>query len=105
MDFRINPENEDLLERAKIYAKEILAPRAEEIDQEGIFPRENFNDLAKEGFTSLTIPKDQGGRDLYEDTATYSMVLYELVQGLHEHGHALSHAQFHITRHHLSGNG
>ena len=80
-DFRINPENEDLLERAKIYAKEILAPRAEEIDQEGIFPRENFNDLAKEGFTSLTIPKDQGGRDLYEDTATYSMVLYELSKG------------------------
>ncbi|MCE2453499.1 MAG: acyl-CoA/acyl-ACP dehydrogenase, partial [Nitrospinae bacterium] len=81
MDFRINPENEDLLERAKIYAKEILAPRAEKIDQDGIFPRENFNDLAKEGFTSLTLPKDLGGRDLYEDTATYSMVLYELSKG------------------------
>ena len=47
MDFRINPENEDLLERAKIYAKEILAPRAEKIDQEGIFPRENFKRFGK----------------------------------------------------------
>ena len=81
MDFRVNPENEDLLERAKACAKEILAPRAARIDEEGIFPRENFIDLAKEGFTSLTLPKELGGRGLYEDAATYSMILYELAKG------------------------
>ena len=48
MDFGINPHNADLVERAKTYAREMLAPRAEEIDQEGKFPRENFRDLAAE---------------------------------------------------------
>ena len=78
MDFGITPENEDLVEKARIYAKEILHERAEKYDREGLFPRENFEDLSKVGFTSLTLPKKYGGRDLYSDPSTYAMVLYEL---------------------------
>ena len=78
MDFGITPENEDLVEKARIYAKEILHERAEKYDREGLFPRKNFEDLSKVGFTSLTLPKKYGGRDLYSDPSTYAMVLYEL---------------------------
>ena len=63
MDFGITPENEDIVEKARIYAKEILHKRAEKYDREGLFPRENFEDLSKVGFTSLTLPKKYGGRD------------------------------------------
>ena len=78
MDFGITLYNTDLVEKAKIYAKEILFKRAAKYDREGRFPRENFEDLSKVGFTTLTLPKKYGGRDLYSDPSTYAMVLYEL---------------------------
>lgn len=78
MDFGITPANEDLVEKAKTYAKEIFQKRAEKYDREGCFPRENFDDLSRFGFTSLTLPKKYGGRDLYSDPSTYAMVIYEL---------------------------
>jgi alkylation response protein AidB-like acyl-CoA dehydrogenase len=81
MDFSINPKFADLPERAKSIARDILAPRADEYDQEARFPRENFEDLAREGFTALTLPEHLGGRDLYGDPEAYSMVLYELAKG------------------------
>jgi alkylation response protein AidB-like acyl-CoA dehydrogenase len=81
VDFGINPKYSDLVERASKYAKEMLAPRAQEIDREGKFPRENFEDLHREGFTALTLPEHLGGRDLYSDPATYATVLYELSKG------------------------
>ena len=81
MDFGHNPKYEDLIVRAKVYGKEILAPRAGEVDEEEKFPRENFEDLAREGFTQLTLPGHLGGRDLYSDPASYATVLYELSKG------------------------
>ncbi|MEE9256465.1 MAG: acyl-CoA dehydrogenase family protein [bacterium] len=81
MDFGVNPKYSDLVERAKKYAKEMLAPRAEEYDREEKFPRENFEDLHGEGFTALTLPECLGGRDLYSDPASYATVLYELSKG------------------------
>ncbi len=81
MDFGVNPKYGDLIERAKRYAKDMLAPRAQEYDREEKFPRENFADLHREGFTALTLPEHLGGRDLYSDPASYATVLYELSNG------------------------
>jgi alkylation response protein AidB-like acyl-CoA dehydrogenase len=81
LDFGVNPNYQDLVDRAKTYAKEMLAPRAQGYDQEGRFPRENFEDLHKEGFTAITLPEHLGGRDLYSDPSAYSTVLYELSKG------------------------
>ena len=77
----LDPKYSDLIERAKALAREVLAPRAADYDQNAKFPRENFEDLAREGFTSLTLPERFGGRDLYSDPASYAMVLYELGKG------------------------
>lgn len=48
-------------------AKELaktFALRADQIDAEGHFPYENFEDLKENGFLSLTIPKEFGGQGL-----------------------------------------
>ncbi len=81
MDFRLNAKNQDLIERAKALALDVLAPRADLYDREARFPRENFVDLAREGFTRLTLPEALGGRALYEDPVSYAMVFYELAKG------------------------
>lgn len=81
MDFGHNPKYVDLIERAGRFAREILAPRAQECDQECQFPRENFEDLHREGFTTLTLPDHLGGHDLYSEPASYATVLYELAKG------------------------
>jgi len=44
--------------------KEIFKKRADFVDQEGVFPYENFQDLKDAGFLSLTIPKEYGGKGL-----------------------------------------
>ena len=44
--------------------KEIFSTRADAIDSEGTFPYENFADLKKVNFLSLTIPKEFGGQGL-----------------------------------------
>ena len=81
MEFQLHPKYRDIVERARELARDMLAPRAAAYDREGRFPRENFSDLAREGFTILTLREDLGGRRLLEDPASYGMVLYELAKG------------------------
>ena len=81
MDFLLDQKNRDLVERARELARDVLAPRAADHDREGKYPRDNFLDLAREGFTTLTLPEDLGGRGLLNDPAAYGMVLYELARG------------------------
>lgn len=54
---------EEILKQAE-ELKEIFSTRAGAIDSEGIFPYENFADLKKMNFLSLTIPKEHGGKGL-----------------------------------------
>ncbi|MDQ0226188.1 acyl-CoA dehydrogenase family protein [Metabacillus niabensis] len=55
---------EEIKENVKPIIDEVIKPNAEIIDREGKFPRENFLALAKEGWTSVTLPKKWGGLDL-----------------------------------------
>ena len=81
MDLRINPENEALIERAREFARDVLATYADECDQEQRFPRESFDALIRAGFTRLTLPESYGGRALWSDPVCYAMVFHELSQG------------------------
>ncbi|MED5578751.1 MAG: acyl-CoA dehydrogenase family protein [Nitrospinota bacterium] len=81
MDLNTNPENEDLLEKAREISTSVLAPNADNHDANAEFPRENFRTLVETGFTKLTLPIEDGGRDLYSDPITYIMVFYELAKG------------------------
>lgn len=81
MDLTLEPKNLSLYERAKVLSKKLLAPRASQYDDEARFPRENFDALAKEGFTRLTLPEENDGSDLFSDPITYVMILFELSKG------------------------
>ncbi len=96
MDFRLNPKNRELIERARELARTVLAPNAERCDREERFPRESFEALIREGFTRLTLPESHGGRALWSDPVCYAMVFHELGKGcanaamtLHMHGTVL----------------
>ena len=78
MDFLLDPQYEDLIESAKTLAREALAPRASEYDREAKFPRENFEDLTREGFTRITLPEALGGREVLRDPVSFASILYEL---------------------------
>ncbi|OOE14887.1 acyl-CoA dehydrogenase family protein [Fictibacillus arsenicus] len=54
---------EEILKQAE-ELKEVFSTRANAVDLEGTFPYENFADLKKMNFLSLTIPKEFGGQDL-----------------------------------------
>jgi alkylation response protein AidB-like acyl-CoA dehydrogenase len=73
-----NEQQESLLKMAGKLADQ-FAERADEVDKEGIFPFENFNDLKEENYVSLTVPKEYGGQgiNLYE----FLMLQERIAQG------------------------
>src|SRR5580658_751121 len=52
---------QDILVENEKLAKELLAPRADEIDRERRFPRENIQALGRSGLLGLVVPKEYGG--------------------------------------------
>jgi alkylation response protein AidB-like acyl-CoA dehydrogenase len=81
MDLKLKNKNKDLVDKAKEISTNILAPNADKFDSNAEFPRNNFDKLAEIGFTKLTLPIEDGGRDLYSDPTTYVTVFYELAKG------------------------
>jgi len=43
------------------FAEKVVGPRAEEVDQTGIFPRDTFEQMAKLGLTGIGTPEEYGG--------------------------------------------
>jgi alkylation response protein AidB-like acyl-CoA dehydrogenase len=61
MDFSLTKEQEMLKKLAAQFAEEELEPMAQEIDEQHVFPVENFAKMAKQGFTGVNIPEEYGG--------------------------------------------
>lgn len=59
--YRLKPEQQAIVERAKRIAAEEIAPHAERVDAEGMFPRNAIEALAREGFLGLTVAPEFGG--------------------------------------------
>ncbi len=64
--------------RAQEVGREIVAPRAGEIDASGEFPWDIVKVFAKEGFLSLVIPKEYGGREA--DITSFCLVAEEIAK-------------------------
>jgi 3-sulfinopropanoyl-CoA desulfinase len=60
----LNPAQEDLKRRARGLAREIIAPRAAEVDRSEQYPWDNVEALKNAGFFGMTIPKQYGGQGL-----------------------------------------
>jgi alkylation response protein AidB-like acyl-CoA dehydrogenase len=60
--YRLSPEQDALVQRVSKIADEQIAPRAATVDEEGAFPKEALEALAREGFLGLNIPAEFGGQ-------------------------------------------
>ncbi len=74
----IEKEREAWRKKAREVAKNIVAPRAAEIDAKGEFPRDIVDVFAQNGFLKLLIPKEYGGEDA--DVSSFCMVTEEIAQ-------------------------
>jgi alkylation response protein AidB-like acyl-CoA dehydrogenase len=72
----IKQEREGWREKAREVAKNVVAPRATEIDEKGEFAWDLVEVYSKYGFLSLIIPKEYGGMDT--DITSFCLVAEEI---------------------------
>lgn len=64
MTFELNEEQRAIQEMAKDFAEKVIAPKADEIDKTGKFPKETFEKLGELGLNSIDVPEEYGGAGL-----------------------------------------
>ena len=74
----IEQKREEWRKKAQEVGKNVVAPRASEIDAKGEFSWEIVDVFAKEGFLSLLIPKEYGGRDA--DITSFCLIVEEIAK-------------------------
>ena len=60
----LSAEQQDLINRVGVLAREKFAPRADEYDRTATFPTEDFDDLFHAGLLAPVVPKEHGGYGL-----------------------------------------
>lgn len=61
MDFELSAAHKEVRERARRVAREVVAPRAAEIDERGTYPHEIFTAFREAGLLALSFPTEYGG--------------------------------------------
>jgi len=74
----VEQKREQWRKKAQEIGKGVVAPRADEIDAKGEFPWDIADVFAKEGFLSLLIPKEYGGRDA--DVTSFCIIAEEIAK-------------------------
>jgi butyryl-CoA dehydrogenase len=59
----LTPEHRDIYEQAEEFATEVVAPRAEEIEEADEFPRDVMEAAGEYGLLGILLPKEYGGLD------------------------------------------
>ena len=57
----LTEDQQDLIDRVSVLAREKFAPRAAEYDRTATFPAEDFDDLFRAGLLAPVVPKEHGG--------------------------------------------
>mgnify|MGYP000100094554 CR=1 FL=1 len=78
MDFDLAPEHELIRDTVRAFARERVAPVAEELDRESRFPAELVGELAELGLMGVPIPEQYGGGG--GDTLGYAIAIEELTR-------------------------
>ncbi len=63
-DFGLGEELDEVRNQARRFARERIAPRAEEIDRSNEFPRDLWPELGDAGLLGITVPERWGGANL-----------------------------------------
>jgi len=79
MDFSLSPEQLELVERAREFTKEWIAPKALEYDRSGEFPLEICREAFKQGFMNPHVPVEYGGTP--QTVLDHCLVLEEMCTG------------------------
>lgn len=79
MDFQLSEEQKMLQEMARDFAQNVLAPAAENYDENSEFPKANIAKMAELGFMGMMVPEELGGGNV--DMFSYVLVLEELAAG------------------------
>jgi len=61
MDFELSEEHRLIKDTARRIAKEVVAPRAKELDETGEYPHDYFDAFKKAGLLGMAIPEEMGG--------------------------------------------
>ena len=63
-DFGLGEELDEVRNQVRRFARERIAPRAEEIDRSNEFPRDLWPQLGEAGLLGITVPERWGGANL-----------------------------------------
>ncbi len=78
MDFDLTEEQKAIQDTVREFARERVAPRAEEMDREAAFPYDLVEEMAQLGLMGLPFPEKYGGAAA--DTVSYALAVSELAR-------------------------
>jgi alkylation response protein AidB-like acyl-CoA dehydrogenase len=78
MNFDLSPEHELIRDTVREFARERVAPAAEELDREHRFPYELVAEAAELGLMGIPLPEEYGGAGA--DTLSYAIAIEELAR-------------------------
>ena len=78
MDFDLSNEHELIRDTVRAFARERVAPVAEELDRESRFPYELVAEMAELGLLGIPFPEEYGGGG--GDTVSYAIAIEELTR-------------------------
>lgn len=76
MNVELNEEQQLLKDTVHQFSKDVVAPRAKEIDETGEFPGDFFRKAAELGLAGVAIPEQYGGSGM--DTVSYCVAIEEV---------------------------
>jgi butyryl-CoA dehydrogenase len=76
MRVELSEEQNLLRESVRGFAKDVVRPRAKEIDESGEFPREFFDQAGELGLAGVAVPEEWGGAGM--DTVSYCLAIEEI---------------------------
>ena len=88
MRIKLNEDQELLREMVRRFADEVVRPRAKEIDESGVFPREFFDQAGELGLAGVAVAEEYGGAGM--DTISYCLVIEEISRACASSGVILS---------------
>jgi alkylation response protein AidB-like acyl-CoA dehydrogenase len=78
VDFDLSPEQEEFRKAVRRFAEDLIAPRAEEMDQAGELPMDVVEQMAELGLFGLPFPEEYGGQGA--DFLTLVVAIEELAR-------------------------
>lgn len=88
MRIKLNEDQELLRDTVRRFADEVVRPRAKEIDESGVFPRDFFDEAGGLGLAGVCVAEEYGGAGM--DTISYCLVIEEISRACASSGVILS---------------